>query len=144
MLSRETHSTKPDNLYLLLLPGPTGNINFSSLFALLKVCLINLLICGDVKSNPGQDTQVIVEQLFYGQAQIAAVVTSIKSNQAVLQAKIDGVESRCAGIESGLSQLSGLDKRVRSLRGKIATLEHALVEISDKMMTLRAGSGKTI
>lgn len=131
-MSREPDSFKSDNISLLLLPGPLGSFICSSLFAWFRVCFKMLLRSGDVESNPGPDTQALLKQLLDGQAQIAADVTQIKNNQAILQTKIVGIESRCGDIESELSKLSGLDKRVQSLEDKIARLDHALAELTDK------------
>uniref|UniRef100_A0A147BL84 Putative tick transposon n=1 Tax=Ixodes ricinus TaxID=34613 RepID=A0A147BL84_IXORI len=131
-LSPEPDSPRSDNIFLLLLPGPLGSFVCSSLFAWFRVCFNMLLRSGDVESNPGPDTQVLLKQLLDGQAQIAADVTLIKNSQATLQSQIVGIESRCVAIESELSRLSGLDKRVQSLEDKIARLDHRLAELADK------------
>lgn len=80
-----------DNRCHLLLPGPLLSIFFSAFLSCYKMCLSILLGSDDVESNPGLNTQVlldaeyypgpgtqILERILVGQNQIAEDVTLLK------------------------------------------------------------------
>ncbi|XP_075742266.1 uncharacterized protein LOC142795860 [Rhipicephalus microplus] len=124
------YSYRSDDRFLLLLPCP----RFAKhIFMRFSSVIVNLLVCGDIESNPGPSDKDLLAQLLAGQNKISATVENIQANQKKFESKITTLAEKINGIEQQLSSLNKLTTQVNDMEKVISHQSAALASLIEKV-----------
>lgn len=93
----------------------------------------NLLVCGDIESNPGPTEKEMLEALLAGQAKTNEIIEAIRSNQNVIESKISTLTERVQRMDQQLLLLNKLGNQVSEIETSVSNFEQGLSSLSRKV-----------
>ncbi|XP_049273573.1 uncharacterized protein LOC119399789 [Rhipicephalus sanguineus] len=112
-VSKNYSTVKTSNRCFIQLTCPTC-LNKLYFFVQDVVCSL-LIMCGDVESNPGLNTEELLRQILDG--------------QKTMQARLDTIESK---VENSTAAFTELTSKISSLEATIQTIQTKLIDLEDR------------
>uniref|UniRef100_A0A6B0V913 Tick transposon n=1 Tax=Ixodes ricinus TaxID=34613 RepID=A0A6B0V913_IXORI len=128
-------SVRSSNRFLVILPCP--GTCMCIMYDCFLVC--RLLLCGDVESNLGLDSDCMLDNILKGQAKILNGIDDLKSQLVASDAVIASLRTKVTELErllqlmsSSTSKIDGLDSTLSLLQSNTAQQTEKLVDLEDR------------
>lgn len=128
-------SVKSSNRFLVVVPGPGTLLHI--MYECFLVC--ELLVCGDVESNPGPDIESTLSDITAGQNVVIQAIAELKSQLTASQAALVAVNARVVELDKFLQevkqstdQIYDINSAIESLRGSVTQQSEKLVDLEDR------------
>lgn len=110
---------KSDYRGLLVLPCPRQCLEIAC--EVLFAC--KLLLCGDIKVNPGPNTEALLTQLLEEQNKLVTKIATLRNQQTDIGKMISDLNERFSDLERRVSRVDSLEQTVKLLQAKVVDLE---------------------